>query len=66
LERLQAGSKAGSEYREGLLGVVAPGAYAEMILVEGNPPEDVSLPTDHDNTIKVVIKDGEVYANTLN
>lgn len=52
-------------YREGPLGVIEVGAYADMILVEGNPLEDVSVLTDYDNTIKLVIKDGEVYQNTL-
>ena len=52
-------------YREGPLGVLEVGAYADMILVEGNPLEDVSLFVDYDNNIKVVIKDGEIYQNKL-
>ena len=52
-------------YKEGPLGVIEVGAYADMILVEGNPLEDVSVLADYDNTIKVVIKDGEIYQNTL-
>ena len=36
-----------------------------MILVEGNPLEDVSLFRDYDNTIKVLIKDGEIYKENL-
>ena len=52
-------------YREGPLGVITVGAYADMILVEGNPLEDVSVLVDYDENIKVVIKDGEIYKNTL-
>jgi len=52
-------------YREGPIGVIEVGAYADMIVVEGNPLEDVSLLVDYDNTIKVVVKDGEVYQNDL-
>ena len=52
-------------YREGPLGVIEVGAYADMILVEGNPLDDVSVFVDYDNTIKVVIKDGEIYQNNL-
>jgi len=52
-------------YREGPIGVIEVGAYADMIVVEGNPLEDVSLLVHYDNTIKVVVKDGEVYQNDL-
>ncbi len=52
-------------YREGPIGVIEVGAYADMIVVEGNPLEDVSLLVDYDNTIKLVVKDGEVYQNDL-
>jgi imidazolonepropionase-like amidohydrolase len=52
-------------YREGPLGVLEVGAYADMILVDGNPLKDVSLFVDYDNNVKVVIKDGEVYQNNL-
>jgi imidazolonepropionase-like amidohydrolase len=52
-------------YREGPLGVIEVGAYADMILVDGNPLEDVAILADYDNTVKVVIKDGEIYQNNL-
>ena len=53
-------------YREGPLGVIEVGAYADMILVEGNPLEDVTVLADYDDNIKVLIKDGEIFKNTLN
>jgi hypothetical protein len=52
-------------YREGPLGVIEVGAYADMILVDSNPLEDVSVFVDYETNIKVVIKDGEIYKNTL-
>jgi len=52
-------------YREGPLGVIEVGAYADMILVDGNPLEDVAVLADYENTIKVVIKDGKVFQNNL-
>ena len=60
-------AKSGSKnpFREGPIGVLEVGAYADMILVEGNPLEDVAVLADYDNTIKVVIKDGEIFQNTL-
>jgi hypothetical protein len=35
------------------------------VLVEGNPLENVAMLADYDNNIKVVIKDGEIFKNTL-
>jgi len=52
-------------YREGPLGVVEVGAYADLILVDGNPLDDVSVLADYDNNIKVVMKDGEFFKNAL-
>ena len=45
--------------------MIEVGAYADMILVEGNPLEDVAVLADYDNSVKVVIKDGDIYKNTL-
>ena len=52
-------------YREGPLGVVEEGAYADLLLVEGNPIKDVTVMADYKNNIKVIMKDGEIYKNTL-
>jgi imidazolonepropionase-like amidohydrolase len=51
-------------YAEGDLGVVAVGAYADLLLVEGNPLEDLSAITDKDN-LRIIMKDGKIYKNTL-
>lgn len=46
------------------IGVVEPGAYADVILIDGNPLEDLNrIKRDH---VDVVIKDGTIYKNTLN
>ena len=52
-------------YKEGTLGVIEVGAYADMLLVEGNPLEDVAVLADYKNNIKLIIKDGEIFKNTL-
>ncbi len=52
-------------YLEGTLGLVAEGNYADLLLVEGNPLEDLGAVTDSDN-IKIIMKDGVIYKNTLN
>jgi imidazolonepropionase-like amidohydrolase len=51
-------------YSEGPIGVVKEGAYADMLLVEGNPLEDLSAVTDQDN-LRIIMKDGVIYKNTL-
>ena len=45
------------------LGVIEPGAYADMILVDGNPLEDIKM-VDRSH-VRFVLKDGEIYKNTL-
>jgi imidazolonepropionase-like amidohydrolase len=45
------------------LGVVEKGAYADVILIDGNPLEDITrIKRDH---VHLVIKDGTVYKNEL-
>ena len=50
-------------YKDGSLGVVAPGAYADVILVDGNPLEEISCLKRE--KIHVVIKDGVCYKYKL-
>lgn len=49
----------------GDLGVVKEGAYADLLMVQGNPLEDIRAVTDRDN-LKIIMKDGVIYKNTLN
>ena len=51
-------------YQDGDLGVVKEGAYADLLLVDGNPLEDLGTVTDPANLL-VIMKDGAVYKNTL-
>jgi len=48
----------------GDLGVVKEGAYADLLLVEGNPLEDLKAVTDSDN-LKIIMKDGKIYKNII-
>jgi imidazolonepropionase-like amidohydrolase len=52
-------------YKYGSLGTIEAGGYADMILVDGNPLEDISLLEDYTNNFKVIMKDGMVWKNTL-
>jgi imidazolonepropionase-like amidohydrolase len=52
-------------YPDGRLGVVAPGAYADLLIYNGNPLEDLSVLRDYKNNLKLIMKDGKIYKNTL-
>ena len=47
----------------GKLGVVEPGALADLLLVDGNPLENIKLIADPAKNFKVIMKDGRVYKN---
>ena len=49
----------------GRLGVVEEGALADLILVNGNPLENLELVADPDSNFAVIMKDGTVFKNIL-
>ncbi len=49
----------------GKLGVVESGALADLLLVDGNPLENIQLVADPDKNFLVIMKDGAIYKNTL-
>jgi imidazolonepropionase-like amidohydrolase len=49
----------------GKLGVVEEGALADLLLVDGNPIENIKLIEDPDKNFVVIMKDGKLYKNTL-
>jgi imidazolonepropionase-like amidohydrolase len=64
-------------YPDGKLGVIEVGAYADILIVDGNPLEDIRAIGGHDKwfdaeprgqdvpSIRVIMKDGRVFKNTL-
>ncbi len=64
-------------YPNGKLGVIEEGAYADILIVDGNPLEDITViganPKYFDaeprgasiETIRLIMKDGVIYKNTL-
>jgi imidazolonepropionase-like amidohydrolase len=64
-------------YPEGKLGVIEPGAYADILLVDGNPLEDMTVIGANEKwfdakmrdqdlpTLWLIMKDGVIYKNTL-
>jgi imidazolonepropionase-like amidohydrolase len=66
-------------YPEGKIGVVEEGAYADLLLVDGNPLEDITVVGGNEqwfeaeprpfgkghDTMRIIMKDGKIYKNTL-
>ncbi len=49
----------------GKLGVVEEGALADLLLVDGNPLENIELIADPAKNLVVIMKDGKLYKNSL-
>ena len=49
----------------GNLGVIEKGAFADLLVVNGNPLEDIRLIEDPERNLAVIMKDGRVHKNTL-
>jgi len=49
----------------GEVGAVAPGALADLLVVDGNPLEDIRVLTTPQRSLKLIMKDGQVYKNEL-
>ena len=48
------------------LGVIEEGAYADLLLIEGNPLQNIKLLEDADKNILLIMKDGIIYKNIIN
>ncbi|RWJ06107.1 MAG: amidohydrolase family protein [Mesorhizobium sp.] len=49
----------------GQIGVVAAGAFADLIVVDGNPLEDISVLTGLGKNVSLVMKEGRIYKDRL-
>lgn len=49
----------------GNIGVIEEGAFADILLINGNPLEDISILRDYENNIPLIMKDGKIYKNKL-
>lgn len=49
----------------GKLGVIEPGAFADILLIDGDPIADINLVADPEKNLKIIMKDGRIYKNTL-
>ncbi|MGY8635381.1 amidohydrolase family protein [Bradyrhizobium sp. 14AA] len=49
----------------GDVGVIAPGALADLLIADGDPTKSLEFLADPDKTLRLVMKDGRIYKNTL-
>jgi len=52
-------------YPEGKLGVIEQGAYADLLLVDGNPIKNIKLVEDPEKNFLIIMKDGVIYKNVV-
>lgn len=50
---------------EGRLGVIAPGAYADILLVDGDPMKDVTILGQDGRNFPIIMKAGEFHKNSM-
>ncbi len=50
---------------QGKIGVIAPNAYADILVVDGNPLEDIEVLQVERNKIKAILKEGRFIINNL-
>ena len=50
---------------EGKLGVITPGALADLLVVDGNPLDDVAVLASPERHLRLVMKGGEVHRNSM-
>jgi len=51
--------------QKGELGTIAPGALADILLVEGDPLADITVMLNPDQNLKFIMQDGAIRKNTL-
>lgn len=49
----------------GKLGVIAAGALADLIIVDGDPLSNIQLLAQPEQAFRAIVKDGVIYKNTL-
>jgi imidazolonepropionase-like amidohydrolase len=47
------------------LGVIAPGAYADLLVVDGDPLSDLTVMINPQRNLKLIMKGGVIYKNEL-
>ncbi len=67
----QATSKSGEllglshRFSPGKIGVIEEGALADILLIDGNPIEDLKILQDPENNLHLIMKDGKIFKNLV-
>lgn len=48
-----------------VLGEITEGAYADLIIADGDPTKDIDFVSEPDKNFHIIMKDGAIYKNTL-
>ncbi|HEY0596733.1 amidohydrolase family protein, partial [Sphingopyxis sp.] len=67
IEILRQATSMGAEIlmHEGRLGCVKPDAFADLIVVDGDPLKDIGLLSQNGERLDLIIRDGEIIKNRL-
>ncbi|MCL4502210.1 MAG: amidohydrolase family protein [Deltaproteobacteria bacterium] len=49
----------------GRIGVIAPGAYADLLVIDGNPLEDLGLLQDPETHFSLIMKEGKIFKSQM-
>ncbi|MFF8486777.1 metal-dependent hydrolase family protein [Streptomyces antibioticus] len=52
-------------YRRAPLGVIRPGAWADLLVVDGDPTTDITLLADPEANLSLIVKGGWIHKNRL-
>lgn len=55
----------GDYLKKGDIGVLRPGAVADLLIVDGDPLKSLDMFYDVDSKLRLVMKDGIIYKNTI-
>jgi imidazolonepropionase-like amidohydrolase len=63
--RRTAGALRAARNPYGTLGVIRQGAVADILVLDGDPLEDISVLANPSRNLRLITKDGKIYKNTL-
>lgn len=52
-------------YRDAPIGVIKEGAWADILIYDGNTLEDINVVINYKENLDLIMKDGKIYKNTL-
>jgi hypothetical protein len=55
----------GTPHPDGTLGVVKKGVFANLLVVDGNPLEEIPVLHVYRNNLKLIMQNGKILKNTL-